>query len=120
MDGLGDTVAILGVSLWATILALAPEISGDNLPLVVDTVDSRPWPMGRRANSGGKSEPSDHIQGRSIRTAPFDLRQASGSDLLALKDDVGDREDHDHSGDEPGYLRPYQNETLRGGQGGAK
>ena len=60
VDVLGDRVAILGVSLWATIPPLVPDVSGDKLPLVVDTVNSRPWPTGRRANLGGKWEPSDH------------------------------------------------------------
>ena len=63
VDGLGDRVAILGVSLWATIPPLVPEISGDKLPLVVDTVNPRPWPTDRRANLGGKWEPSDHARG---------------------------------------------------------
>src|SRR6516162_7661603 len=35
-----------------------------------------------------------------------------GADLLALEDDVTGREDQDHCGDQPGYLRPDQDETL--------
>jgi hypothetical protein len=34
----GDRVAILGVSLWATIPAVAPAGPDANLPPVVDTV----------------------------------------------------------------------------------
>ena len=107
MDALGDSVAILGVSLWATIRALVLEIYGDNLSRVVDTVHSRPWPTGRRANSGGKSEPSDHIRGGPAGPPLSLLWHILGADLLALKYDVGNRENHDHSGDHSGHLRPY-------------
>ncbi len=63
MDGLGDRVAILGVSLWATIPPLVPEICGDKVPVVVDTVELEAVAGGSAGQFRGKSEPSDHARG---------------------------------------------------------
>ena len=49
------------------------------------------------------------------REGEFRALGSSGSspDFLALEGDVGDREDDDQLGDEPGQLRPDQEEALR-------
>ena len=70
VDGFGDRVAILGVSLWATIPALAPEF-----PAISCLLWSTRCTRGRGRLVGGtfrgKMGALGPRQGRSIRTAPF-------------------------------------------------
>ena len=112
VDGLGDRVAILGVSLWATISALASAVGGYNLPV---WLTRRIHGRGRLGGGTfrGKMEALDHSRGGP--TGP-PLFAWLCPDFLALKDDIGDREDHDHRGDEPSQLGPDQKEALRGRQ----
>ena len=50
--------------------------------------------------------PARVVEGGRCRSSP------SGPDFLALEDDVGHREHHDHAGDQAGELRPDQDQAL--------
>src|SRR5215472_15403155 len=85
-----------------------------NLPPVVDTVISRPWPNSRRDDQG-EMEPANHARGGPLGP-PLLFELSSGANFLALKDHVGNCEDDDHPGNQPRDLRPDQDEALPGGQ----
>src|SRR6266446_4940442 len=67
VDGLGDSFAILGVSLWTTISTLAPSSPQNRLRFVWWTRSKlRSWPVGRRVTSGWENVPSHHTRGGPI------------------------------------------------------